>query len=133
METFSKTPMAKRTPGETPACRPRPRNFLVRQTRRLRKKNSNPRSRLSREASVGVGPLDDPVDRETGRVFKRLAEPGSPVTLSGGERLFAVERCSDRVHDGGDAHRLLDRFLRDAGVLQRVVMRLDAGAAAVDR
>src|SRR6266849_3348246 len=99
----------------------------------LRKKDSNPRSRLSREAFVGVGPLDDPVDRETGRVFERLAEPGSPVTLSGGERLFAVERCGDRVHDGGDAHRLLDRFLRDAGVLQRVVMRLDAGAAAVDR
>jgi hypothetical protein len=23
------------------------------------------------------------------------------------------------VHDGGDAHRLLDRFLRDAAVLQR--------------
>jgi len=85
------------------------------------------------EAFVGVEPLDDPVDRGTGRVFERLAEPGSPVTLSGGERLFAVERCGDRVHDGGDAHRLLDRFLRDAGVLQRVVMRLDAGAAAVDR
>jgi len=55
------------------------------------------------------------------------------MTLSGGERLFAAKRCGDRVHDGGDAHRLLDRFLRDAGVLQRVVMRLDAGAAAVDR
>ena len=53
------------------------------------------------------------MDRETGRVFERLAEPGSPVTLSGGERLFAVKRCGDRVHDGGDAHRLLDRFLRD--------------------
>ena len=85
------------------------------------------------EPLLGVEPLNDPVDRGTGRVFERLAEPGSPVTLSGGERLFAVERCGDRVHDGGDAHRLLDRFLRDAGVLQRVVMRLDAGAAAVDR
>ncbi len=85
------------------------------------------------EAFAGVELLDDPVDRETGKVLGRLAEPGSPVTLLGGERLFAVERCGDRVHDGGDAHRLLDRFLRDAGVLQRVVMRLDAGAAAVDR
>ena len=31
------------------------------------------------------------------------------MTLSGGERLFAVKRCGDRVHDGGDAHRLAAR------------------------
>ena len=29
------------------------------------------------EAFVGVEPLDDPVDRGTGRIFERLAEPGA--------------------------------------------------------
>ncbi len=42
------------------------------------------------EAFVGVEPLDDPVDRGTGRVFERLAEPGSGSERAGGLRLVRV-------------------------------------------
>ena len=35
------------------------------------------------EAFVGVEPLDDPVDRRTGRVFERLAEPRSGAESTG--------------------------------------------------
>jgi len=35
------------------------------------------------EPLFGVEPLDDPVDRGTGRVFERLAEPGSGAEGAG--------------------------------------------------